>query len=121
MKLDEFLQNPTFRKYEKEVQDFKDEFIAEGCEAFLWPPFADKLKANEFTSSLANKKGKIKPNPHIVEFIETVSSLDNNYIVFIFPEDYSPKYLIVYSSISPLPIISFNTSLMVSNNVVFPF
>lgn len=93
MKLDDFLKNPSFSKYAKEVQEFKDEFIAEGCELFLWPPFSDKLKANEFTSSLSKNKGKIETNPHIIEFMEEINSIDDQYIIFIFPEDYSPKYL----------------------------
>lgn len=93
MKLEVFLKNPSFSKYAKEVQEFKDEFIAEGCEPFLWPSYADKLKANEFTSALSKKIGKTKTNPHITEFIEELSSIEDKYIVFIFPEDYSPKYL----------------------------
>ena len=93
MKLDDFLKNPSFSKYVKEVQEFKDEFIEEGCEPFLWPSFSDKLKANEFTSALSKKRGTIKTNPHIVEFVEEINSIDDQYIIFIFPEDYSPKYL----------------------------
>ena len=93
MKLDDFLKHPSFSKYAKEVQEFKDDFIAERCEPFLWPPFEDKLKANEFTSSLAKKRGNVKTNPHIVEFMDRIDSIDKKYITFIFPEDYSPKYL----------------------------
>lgn len=93
MKLDEFLQNPSFSKYEKEVQEFREEFIAERCELFLWRSYAEELKANKFTSSLANQRGNIQTNPHIKEFIEQIASIDDKYIVFIYPEDYSPKYL----------------------------
>lgn len=93
MKLADFLQNPSFSKYAREVQEFKDDFIAEGCEPFLWPTFADELKANEFTSLLAKKRGKIETNPHIVEFMKEIATINDKYIVFMFPEDYSPKYL----------------------------
>lgn len=93
MKLDDFLKNPNFSKYAKEVQCFKDEFIAEGCEPFLWPSFREKLKANEFTSSLSKERGKIETNPRIAEFIKELSSIEDKYIVFIFPEENSPKYL----------------------------
>ncbi len=93
MRLDVFLKNPSFSKYVKEVQEFKEEFIAEGCEAFLWPPFSEKSKANEFTSSLAKKKGKIETHPNIEKFMGEIASIEDKYIVFIYPEDYSPKYL----------------------------
>ena len=46
MKLDEFLRETTFSKYRKEVEEFYDEFVKEGCEIFLWTSFADDLKAN---------------------------------------------------------------------------
>lgn len=93
MKIDEFLRNPSFAKYTKEAQEFKEEFIAEDCELFLWRSFAEDLKANEFTSKLSKKKGKIKTHPHIMEFIEELSSIEDSFVTFIFPEDYSPKYL----------------------------
>ena len=93
MKLDKFLDNPSFSKYKKEVAKFREEFIAEGCELFLWPPFADKLKANQFTSELVKKRGSINTNSHIEEFIKQLSAIDEKQLVFIFPEDYSPKYL----------------------------
>lgn len=93
MRIDDFLKEPNFSKYAKEVQEFKEEFIAEGCEPFLWRSHADELRAMEFTSSLSKKRGKVKRNPNIVEFIDEIKSIDDQYIVFIFPEDYSPKHL----------------------------
>ena len=93
MKLDEFLKVPSFSKYQKEVFKFKDEFIAEGCETFLWTSYTEEMKARQFTSELAAKKGKINTNLYISNFIKQISDIDENLIVFIFPENYSPKYL----------------------------
>lgn len=93
MKLDEFLDNPSFSKYKKEMEEYREEFIAEGCEVFLWPSFADKLKANQFTLKLMKKRGPIKTNSYIEEFIKKLSTIDENNLFFIFPEDYSPEYI----------------------------
>ena len=91
MKMRDFLK---ICKDTKEVQEIKEEFISEGCLPFLCPPFAEKLKANKYTSSLAQKRGHINTNPHIQDFIKEIGSIDDTYIIFIFPEDYSPKYLL---------------------------
>lgn len=93
MKLNEFLKHPSFSKYAKEVEEFQEEFIQEGCEAFLWPNFNDKQKAMEFTCKLAEERGAGLTNPKIQKFIEQIAAIDEKYIVFIYPEDYSPKYL----------------------------
>lgn len=93
MKIDDFLKHTSFNRYTKEVQEFRDEFIAEGCEMFLWPPFAEKLKATNYTCRVASKRGKIDTNPRVAKFIEQISAIDEQYMVFIYPEDYSPKFL----------------------------
>lgn len=93
MKLDEFLNHPSFSKYTKEVAEFRDEFIREGCEAFLWPKFSDEAKATNYTAKVARERGKIEENPHIANLVKQLSAIDEHYIAFIYPEDYSPKYL----------------------------
>lgn len=93
MKLDDFLKHPSFSKYAKEVQAFRDEFISEGCEMFLWPSTANVCKAINYASK-ASREHPIKTvHPLIAEFISQLSSIDEQYMVFIYPEDYSPKFL----------------------------
>lgn len=93
MKLDEFLKEPPFKKYLYEVRPFYKEFIKEGCEMFLWPSFSDSLKAREHTSKIEKEKGVVDTNPFISRFINQLSNIEDNLIAFIFPEDYSPSYL----------------------------
>ena len=93
MKIDDFLKEPAFSKYEREVQQFRDEFISEGCEAFLWTSHADEFEAKEYTVALAQKRGNVKISPHIAKFMDQFSCIDAQYIVFVYPEDYSPKFL----------------------------
>lgn len=93
MKLDDFLAHPSFRKYTKEVADIRDEFIDEGCEMFLWPSFSSQAKAINNTARASREHAKIEINPNITEFISQLSAIGEQYIAFIYPEDYSPKYL----------------------------
>ena len=93
MKLEEFLQDPSCSKYKKEAEKYKDEFISEGCEIFLWTHYADEKKAHDFTRELAKKKGKLKTNPYIAKFIKQLSFIDEEHIAFIYSEQYSASYL----------------------------
>lgn len=93
MKIDDFLKHQTFSKHTKDVQEFRDEFIREGCEKFLWPTFSEKLKATNYTCRVASKRRSIKTKPRITELINHLSAIDEQYEIFIYPEDYSPKYL----------------------------
>ena len=93
MKLDEFLAHRTFSKYAKEVEEFRDEFINEGCEMFLWPSFSAECRAIN-NASKASRAHPIKTtHPHITKLINHLSAIDEHYITFIYPEDYSPKFL----------------------------
>ena len=93
MELDEFLKNKTFSKYKKEVAEYREEFISMGCEKFLWPAFIDKEKAMQYTINLAKERGVIETNHNIQKLIEHISSIKDQGMIFIYPEDYSPKYL----------------------------
>ena len=93
MKLDDFLAHPAFSKYTKEVSEFRDEFINEGCEMFLWTSTSDLSKSRNNAAKAAMEHPVKTPHPSIVAFIEHLSSIDEQYISFIYPEDYSPKFL----------------------------
>ena len=91
MKLDKFLEHPKFKKYAREVEEFKEEFIKENCEMFLFPNFSEDLKAREYTEKITNKYKDIKENKYIKDFIDKLAQIDKDDIIFIFPEDYSPN------------------------------
>ena len=93
MKLDKFLEHPTFSKYKREVTEFRDEFINEGCEKFLWPSFTDICRAINNAAKASRLHQNKTIHPHISKFISHLSSINENHIMFIFPEDYSPKFL----------------------------
>lgn len=94
MRLDDFLEEPTFEKYKKEIEEYREEFIKTGCEKFLWPSFFDEQKAREYTSTLEKQRGKIDLHPKVQLFINVIEKLGNEGVVFIYPEDYSPKFLL---------------------------
>lgn len=93
MKLDDFLAHPTFSKYTKEVSEFRDEFINEGCEMFLWTSTSALSRARSNAAKAAMEHPIKTTHPSIIKFIAHVSSIDEQYISFIYPEDYSPKFL----------------------------
>lgn len=93
MKLRDFIKEPAFSKYEKEISGYEKEFVEAGCEKFLWPAFMQQKEAMEFTKELAAKRGQIKTHPCIESFIEQLKQAGENEIIFIYPEDYSPKFL----------------------------
>ena len=94
MKLDKFLEHPTFSKYAKEVAKFRDEFIKEDCEMFLWPSFSEICRAINNVSNAARAHPIKTTHLQIVNIINHLSTIDEHYITFIYPEDYSPKFLI---------------------------
>lgn len=93
MKLDDFIKEPAFKKYEKEINEYRKEFIASGCEKFLWPRFSDKKAAMEYTCSLAEQRKNLRLHPNVTNFLKRIEQLCNEDVVFIYPEDYSPKFL----------------------------
>lgn len=93
MKIDDFLSHPSFDKYTREVSEFRDEFINLGCEMFLWPSFTEHCKAVDNAAKASRAHQNRTPHPNIMQFINHLSSISDQYILFIYPEDYSPKYL----------------------------
>ena len=93
MKLDDFLKEPAFSIYKKEIDEYREDFIKAGCEKFLWPQFSDQKAAMEYTRSLGKQRGKIDIHPNIISFMKGMEKISNDYVAFIYPEDYSSKFL----------------------------
>lgn len=93
MKLDDFLARPNFKKYTNEVSEFRDEFINEGCEMFLHTSIYELSRARNNAAKAAMKHPIKTTHPRIIEFLDHLSTIDERYVVFIYPEDYSPKFL----------------------------
>lgn len=88
MKLDEFLAHPTFSIHKTDVESFRDEFIEKGCEMFLWE---NRVYSSEQNSYQYN--GKIDIHPNISSFLEKLSDFADDELYFIYPEDFSPNFL----------------------------
>lgn len=93
MKLEEFLQYPYFAKYKEEMKKYEKEFIDEGCELFLFQTYTEHLNAEKHTQEISNKYGKVVINNKIDGFIKNISKISEKYVIFIYPEDYSHKFL----------------------------
>lgn len=95
MKLDKFLDNTVFKKYNKKINEIRDEFINEGCEKFLWTSFQEQEEAMEYTQELLKKKGELHENKKITTFLEQFKDIDwATEIAFIYPENYSSNFFV---------------------------
>ena len=93
MKLDEFLAHPFFSKYKTEVEPIREEFIEKGCEKFLWVNYNDLTYSTDYTNSVICTHQEVKIHQNILAFIEKLSHFDTNDYIFIYPEDFSPNFL----------------------------
>ena len=97
MKLDEFLAHPSFNRYTREMSKFREEFINTGCEIFLRPSLSEECRAINWAIKISHQHHNKAPHPNIEKLIEHLSSIDDKYMFFIYPEDYSPKFLMAQS------------------------
>lgn len=93
MELNEFLSNPSFSKYAKNIETIRDEFISEGCEKYLWRNFRTELAAMEYLKKVELTHSNISQNEHVSSFLSQFEHIDpKKQLVFIFPEDFTPFY-----------------------------
>ncbi|MBV4424298.1 hypothetical protein [Clostridium tyrobutyricum] len=96
MKLDDFLKEKSFKKYEKTIDQIRDKFIDMGCEKFLWPNFRTQKEFMEKTQTLIKKDGEFVPNDNVIKFMKQFDWIDwNHEIGFIYPENYSDTFFII--------------------------
>ena len=93
MKLDQFLQHPSFSKHAAKIDTIRDEFISEGCEKFLWTSFSEEQASWEFTKQLSTTHPPVIQKESIQRFLAQFKGIDlEKQLVFFFPEDFSPNY-----------------------------
>ena len=94
MKLEKFLECSSFAKYRKTISSIREEFISKDCEKFLWKSFDEQKAARDYTDKLLVSNREVECNPYVEAFIEQFFQIDvENEIEFVFPEDYSTKYI----------------------------
>lgn len=59
----------------------------------MFQTYTEHLNAEKHTQEISNKYGKVVINTKIDGFIENISKISEKYVIFIYPEDYSYKFL----------------------------
>lgn len=94
MNINEFLEWYKPDEYKKrEILEIKEDFVNENCEMFLAPDFVEQLNSNKFTKKLAQERQSIETNLYIKNFINRLHSIGDQFILFIYPENYSSNFL----------------------------
>ena len=59
----------------------------------MFQTYTEHLNAEKHTQEISNKSGKVVINTKIDGFIKNISKISEKYVIFIYPEDYSYKFL----------------------------
>lgn len=96
MKLDDFLKEKAFQKYNREIDAISREFIDMGCEKFLWRNFREEKNSMEKTKIFFENMIGFHENSYISLFMNQFNGIDwNKEIAFIYPEHYSDNFFII--------------------------
>ena len=96
MKLSEFLQNGSFKKYNHGIDAIYNDFISKGYEKFLFLGFREEMTDMDNTSKKISKSlNNTLVSKYALEFLSQFNEIENTDIIYIFPEKYDPNFFII--------------------------
>lgn len=95
MKLDRFLEEDAFSKYQIGIEKIKNDFISLGYERYLWRKTLEEWEDAKKTNEKENKSDAFVVNELVQDFINQFTIIQSTDIAFIYPESYSPNYFMI--------------------------
>lgn len=95
MKLNLFLKQKAFLKYNNGIERIKDDFINSGYERFLFRETLVEWDDAKKTFQKEMNSDEYTVNKYVQNFINQFSNIKSSNIAFIYPESYDPNYFMI--------------------------